>query len=137
MVMYHGSDENTVNKLIGGNIKVSKGGGEIGQGFYLGDMLHIAKAWAWNKHNSKAVLQVEVPDDDMIELNPLTLTYEDAVKKRAYIRSLKQERTYKFNENIVWSPIVGTQKVRGDQLKWESQHAEKILNSNQVFRSRI
>ena len=121
MLMYHGSDENTINNLIKGTIDVSKGGWEIGQGFYLGDMLHVAKAWAWNKHNSKAVLEVDVKDEDVIDLNPLTLNYEDAVKKRALIRKRNQERTYKFNENIVWSPIVGTQKVRGEQLKWESK----------------
>lgn len=137
MFMYHGSDENTINNLIMGNVDISKGGGEIGQGFYLGDMLHIAKAWAWNKHNCKAVLQVKVEENDVLDLNPLTLTYEDAVKKRAYIRRLKQERTYRFNENIVWAPIVGTEKVRGDQFKWESKVSEDILNSNQVVRSKI
>jgi uncharacterized C2H2 Zn-finger protein len=133
--MYHGSDEKTVNDLIRGTIDVSMGGGEIGQGFYLGDMLHIAKAWAWNKHNSKAVLKVEVKDIEILNLDPLTLTYEEAVKKRAYIRSVKKERTYKFNKNIVWSPIVGTCKVRGDQFKWESEESEVFLNSDQVIRS--
>ena len=76
MYLYHGSDEVTVKSLINGKIDVTKGGGEIGRGFYLGDMLHVAKAWAWNKHDSKVVLEVEVHQNDIKSLRPLSLTYK-------------------------------------------------------------
>ena len=137
MLMYHGSKEWIIDKLISGNINTSKGGGEIGQGFYLGDMLHIAKAWAWQRHNkSKAVLEVEVDDKDLIGLKPLSLDYDDAVRKRLYIRRIKQQRTYLFKRNIVCAPIVGGRNVRGDQYKWESGYSEYILNGRKVRRSK-
>jgi len=82
-------------------------------------------------------LATSIDDNDLLGLNPLSLTYEDAVNKRAYIRRLNKTRTYLFNENIVWSPIVGSDKVRGDQLKWESKCSEYILNSNLVSRGKI
>lgn len=137
MLMYHGSDENSVQNLIRGNIDVAMGGGEIGKGFYLGDMLHVAKAWAMNKHNSNSVLQVEVKENDFFSLVPLTLTYEEALKKRASIRKENKQRTYIFDRNVVWAPIVGTEKLKADQFKWESADSQNLLNSNRVDRKKI
>lgn len=137
MLMYHGSDENSVQNLIQGNIDVTMGGGEIGQGFYLGDMLHVAKTWAMNKHNSNSVLQIEVEDNDLLSLDPLTLTYEQARKKRSSIRKENKQRTYIFDRNVVWAPIVGTEKIKADQFKWESADSQNLLNSNRVDRRKI
>lgn len=138
MLMYHGSKDVIIDNLVSGNIDTSKGGGEIGQGFYLGDMLHIAKAWAWQRHNkSKAVLEVEVDDMDLIALKQLSLDYNDAVRKRLYIRRINQQRTYLFRRNIVCAPIVGGRNVRGNQYKWESGESEDLLNGDKVTRSKI
>ncbi|WP_196599646.1 hypothetical protein [Pectinatus frisingensis] len=137
MLMYHGSDENSIQKLIQGNIDVTIGGGELGQGFYLGNMLYIAKAWAMNKHNSKAVLQIEVADNELESLDPLLLSYEEACEKRSSIRKESKQRTYIFYANVVWAPIVGTKKIEADQLKWESANSQTLLNSNKVFRRKI
>lgn len=137
MLMYHGSDKKSVQKLIQGNIDVAIGGGEIGRGFYLGNMLYVAKAWAMNKHNSMAVLQIEVADNELEKLEPLVLSYEEACEKRSSIRKESKQRTYVFNEDVVWAPIVGTKKIEADQLKWESVCSQNLLNSNKVDRREI
>lgn len=137
MRMYHGSDENSVKTLMQGNIDVTMGGGELGQGFYLGNMLHVAKAWAMNKHKSKAVLEIEVEDSELESLEPLVLSYKEACEKRASIRKKSKQRTYIFNKNVVWAPIVGTKKIETDQLKWESVNSQTLLNGNKVVRRKI
>jgi len=85
----------------------------------LGEWLHIAKAWARNKHASEAVLQIEVEEDNFLELDPLNITYNQACQIRSYIRKKGLTRSYKFDEKVIWAPIVGTETVRGKQFKWE------------------
>lgn len=124
--MYHGSDEITIEKLLESDIDVSLGGGEIGQGFYRGDKMHVAKAWAFNKHSSESVLEIKVKEDKFWDMNPHTLTYEEACNIRKYIRKIKKQRTYKFYENVVWSPLVGNQKLEESNLSG-NQKMQKII----------
>ena len=57
LITYHGTSESVADDLVVGNVQISRGGGELGKGFYLGTQLHVAKAWAKQMHNSQAVVE--------------------------------------------------------------------------------
>lgn len=138
MNCYHGTDKPTAQSLVAGAIDVTKGGGELGMGFYAGEYLWVAKSWAANrfKHDA-AVVRLEVPDGDYLGLEPLLLSRTDALKHRNEIKAASTTRTHTFNVNVVWSPIVGTTRVDADQHKFESQTAQNLLNSTKVPRGTV
>lgn len=107
-------------------------------GFYTGEYLWEAKSWAANRYGRNgAVLHVKVNDKDFFDLEPLLLSRHDALKQRNEIRAAKKTRNHIFNENVVWSPIVGTTRVDADQYKFESATAERLLNSPNVNRKKV
>lgn len=130
---FHGTAEAHAEKLIEGKVDASLGGGELGQGFYLGTALHVAKAWALQMHKSESVVEFQF-DDDFWNFDIQGLDEIEAIEHRSIIRESKQTRTYKFNKDIVWGPIVGGPKVYADQHKWESKKGEDFLNSSKVLR---
>ena len=138
MDCYHGTNKPTAQSLVDGEIDVTKGGGELGIGFYAGEYLWVAKSWAANrfKHDA-AVVKLEVPDSDYFGLEPLLLSRTDALKQRNAIKSASTTRTHKFNVNVVWSPIVGSTRVDADQHKFESLTAQNLLNSAKVPRGTV
>jgi hypothetical protein len=137
MDMYHGTDRKTTQKLAGGAIDVTKGGGELGEGFYCGDILWRAKQWSVLSFNNPSVLKLEVDDDEFLAQNPLMLNKSEAVAKRAEIKQAGATRSYKFNENAIWSPVVGIPSDDFNQIKWESPAAQTHLNGPKVTRSII
>jgi hypothetical protein len=42
MEQYHGANKHFSNDIATGNIDVNRGGGELGEGFYTGDLAHTA-----------------------------------------------------------------------------------------------
>lgn len=140
MEVYHGSYPNIIDKLSRGNIEVCLGGGEIGKGFYTGQYMYIAKAWAYHKHNlvnaKNDVLQINIDDNSFLGLDPHLLNQSETLACRWKLKRDGTQHTYVFNKNIVWAPIVGGTKPCGDQYKWESKDSEKFLNSNLVVRTR-
>ena len=131
---FHGTTETHVDKLIEGKVDVSLGGGELGQGFYLGTALHVAKAWAVQMHKSESVVEFQFDDDEFWNFDIQGLTEIEAIEYRSNIRASGQTRNYKFNKDIVWGPIVGGPKVYSDQHKWESKNGENFLNGSKVLR---
>lgn len=131
---YHGTSEQYAKELVSGKVDASLGGGELGQGFYLGTALHVAKAWAKQRHNCESVVEFQFDDDEFWNFDIESLTESKAIECRSIIRAKKLTRTYKFSKDLVWGPIVGGPKVYSDQHKWESSHGEKFLNGNKVLR---
>lgn len=131
---FHGTTETHADKLIEGKVDVSLGGGELGQGFYLGTALHVAKAWAVQMHKSESVVEFQFDDDEFWNFDIQGLTEIEAIGYRSNIRASGQTRNYKFNKDIVWGPIVGGPKVYSDQYKWESKNGENFLNGSKVLR---
>lgn len=135
---YHGTLLTTAEDLVDGKIDVSLGGGELGMGFYTGEHLWVAKAWAANRHGTQgAVVHIEVEDEEFFGLEPILLSRIDALKHRDEIRKKKSTRTHTFKGNLVWSPIVGTTRIDADQYKFENSKAQKILNGLSVRRRKI
>jgi hypothetical protein len=137
MDLYHGTNEQAIAHLQTGKIDVTHGGGELGMGFYCGDLLYRAKAWAIQKHNSKKVLVVTIDDDDFLSLDPEYLVKEQAVKIRDQIKVTGTTRTHQFFKNAIWSPVVGIPVDDFNQVKWESSIAQSYLNGPTVKRSTI
>lgn len=135
---YHGTIDSTAQHLANGAIDVTKGGGELGMGFYTGEYLWIAKSWAANRHGvNGAVVMIEVQDTDFFGLAPLLLTRTDALAHRNKIKRNAATRVYVFNENVVWSPIVGTTRIDAEQYKFESLISEALINGAEVVRKVI
>lgn len=131
---YHGTSDEYADDLLQGNVSVNLGGGELGQGFYLGTALYAAKAWAVQMHGCETVVEFQIDDNDFWDFDILSLTAAEAADQRGLIRHLNQTRTFKFSKDVVWSPIVGGPKVYSDQHKWESKKGESYLNGNKVLR---
>jgi hypothetical protein len=133
---YHGTSKKTADHLQQGNIDPVAGGGELGQGFYLGDQLWAAKAWAYNRHKGNSgVLKVEVPESGFYALSIEPLTRLEAISLRRKIKALGATRTYLHGFDVLWSPIVGTTKVEAEQYKYESQMSINLLNGASCIRS--
>ncbi len=138
MDSYHGTSSKYINDLVSGNIDLSSGGGELGQGFYTGQYIHDAKVWAYNKHHrSKSVLSLDVPDSEVESLNIEILDHKQASSLRSLIKLKNATRNYMVGADLVWAPIVGTSRISGDQYKWESEDASTLLNGNKVTRNEI
>ncbi|MFP3350015.1 hypothetical protein R0K04_01215 [Pseudoalteromonas sp. SIMBA_153] len=131
---YHGTSNQFAEDLVDGKVDTSLGGGELGQGFYLGTALHVAKAWAKQMHNSESVVEFQINDDDFWSFDIESLTDVAALEYRSVIRAKGLTRSYKFSKDVVWGPIVGGPRVYSDQHKWESVNGEKFLNGNNVLR---
>ncbi|KQV83171.1 hypothetical protein ASC90_21440 [Rhizobium sp. Root1220] len=132
MQIYHGTSQQTAQDLASGNVDVTLGGGELGQGFYTGEELHNAKTWAFNRFGDRTANVVEFDVDDTAVLN-MNLTIIDgpqATLIRSNIRRSSATRTYRFSCDMVWAPIVGSDRINGTQHKWESRSTERYLNGS-------
>lgn len=134
IVTYHGTTDLSADELVGGGVDILVGGGELGQGFYLGTFLHVAKAWSKQKHKSEAVVEFIMKDEDFWGFDIQTLNMLEAIEYRSIIRSLGHTRTFKFSKDLVWSPIVGGPRIYADQHKWESTKGQDFLNGSTVYR---
>lgn len=133
---YHGTSTQIASDLQLGKIDRTLGGGELGQGFYLGDLLWVAKAWAHNRHvKDAAVLKVDVPDPNFNALSVELLSRTDALALRKEIKTRNATKTYVHGFDVLWSPIVGTTRVEADQYKYESQDGTDLLNGTLCNRS--
>lgn len=133
---YHGTDRATAQTLQAGAISPAHGGGELGQGFYVGDKLWVAKAWAHNRHGTTgAVLEIKVPEANFFSLSLAVLSRTEAIKHRNSIRATGTTRTHLFGFDVVWSPIVGSTRVDADQYKYESSTSVSLLNGSACQRN--
>jgi len=134
MDSYHGTSTAIATLLASGNIDVSLGGGELGRGFYTGEYLHCAKAWAFNIHGDRRqnVVRFTIDDNAYVAMNEMKIDAESAAFHRINIKRRNATRTHVFNVDVVHSPIVGNDKIHCTQYKWESAHAETSLNDPNV-----
>jgi hypothetical protein len=141
MLSYHGTLELDGNTIISGAISVKAGGGELGEGFYLGDMAHEAFAWAKKKgaryNKPYSVVKFEMSEIDFFCFNILVFERDIAHYWKRRIKYRGATQSYNFGADIVWSPIVGGNIEGAEQYKWESIVAETYLNGSSVLRSKV
>lgn len=119
------------SSLLAGGVNVALGGGELGRGFYSGEHLYVAKAWAYQRFGDRVgnVVHFDVSDTRILSLKIKFLDYEKAIRQRYSIKRNKKTRSYIFNVDMVWAPIVGSERASGDQYKWESLASQSLLNA--------
>jgi hypothetical protein len=131
MKTYHGTSNSISNEILIKGVDFSKGGGELGQGFYVGDLLHQACAWAWNKYKKEySVLVFNLNDEDFLKLNIDVLDSEQASRLRCRLRAEKKQHTYIRGVDAIWSPVVGKRIPNFNQIKFESSSREFIKSTN-------
>lgn len=139
MLSYHGTSSVTASTISNGGVDATLGGGELGRGFYTGTHLHEAKAWALHRFGEKKNNVVEFNVSD-VAVDQLTITlfgHSEASLWRYHIKQAGTTRSHLFNFDLVWAPIVGSERASGDQYKWESKNSETLLNASATVKSVI
>lgn len=133
MVYYHGTDANSINAIIKNGVDITRGSGELGQGFYVGSSLWRAFSWAWRKsqdsrQDNYGVIRYEILEKDFLNCDLLcknrlsaTATYENLKKK-------SKTRSWTSGHDAIWTPIVGKNIQNVYQIKFESQHGRDFIN---------
>lgn len=121
MITYHGTSHEYATDIINNGVDITRGGGELGQGFYVGDLFHKAIAWAWNRHHEEAsVIIIEFNDDEFINLNLCSLNAEEASSLRYCIKRSKGQYSFSKGVDAIWAPIVGQRFPYFNQIKFEA-----------------
>jgi hypothetical protein len=132
MVTYHGTDIASANNIIGppSNIDVTRGGGELGRGFYLGEHVALAAALSRGKFGiDGVVLKFEIDKTAYAQLNTRVIKRRVNVYffwKYLIIMGLKRKHLY--NVDVVFAPFA-TIDI-SIQYKFESQNAQDTLNNH-------
>ncbi|PTT49437.1 DUF3990 domain-containing protein [Aeromonas sp. HMWF014] len=146
ITLYHGTDSNVVQDLKNCKVDVSKGGGEFGKGFYLGDSRRLAKRRAYHKtkgvygtadnamHYLNNTLEVKI---NIIQLEKF---YKKNELNREQGRSLfdklskKPKTTGSYSVTPDYDYIVGPVVGRKGrylcvtQYKFDSKESENVMN---------
>ena len=133
MKRYHGTDEDSAQLIMGGRIDVERGRGELGQGFYVGNLAHQAFAWAYHKGKrlgrGYGVIQFNIDNTAFYQLQRLYLTRHQAAGKRLQMRDERVQRTYIFNVDAVIAPVVGGRYIPNfTQIKFEGDNGQDFIN---------
>ncbi|MHA8057747.1 hypothetical protein [Aquirufa nivalisilvae] len=132
MITYHGTDRASANNIVGppSNIDVTKGGGELGRGFYLGENIALAASLSKGKFGAKGVvIKFDIDDSAYVRLNTRTLN------RRQYLYLLwqslitrAQRCQHLFHVDVVCAPFATIDFSY--QYKFESNDAQNTLNNN-------
>lgn len=126
--MYHGTSKKDAQQIIL-KIDTSKGGGELGKGFYVGDLLHRACAWAWHKHKEDFnVVSFDINDNEFLEQDIVVLDAKEASNLRSWLRKKNKQRTWEKGVAAIWAPVVGNRIPNFNQIKFE-ENGEVFINS--------
>ena len=129
MKQYHGTDSLAAKEISTGKIDITKGGGELGRGFYVGDLMHRAFCWAWHKaQHDYAVVEFVINDEDFLKLDILCLDRRKASDLKYEIKRNHQQRFFVFGQDVVWAPIVGQDIPHSNQIKFESAKGQSFIN---------
>lgn len=134
MKRYHGTDEDSAEHIMRNNINVRQGGGELGQGFYVGNLAHQAFVWAYYKGKRVGrrygVIQFNIEDRAFNQLQRLYLTRHQAAGKRLQMRDEGSQRTYIFEVDAVIAPVVGGRYIpHFTQIKFEGDIGQDFINA--------
>lgn len=132
LVYYHGSDQKSIYNICNKGANISKGGGELGQGFYIGSSMWRACSWAWRKANEgKKDYNVLVYEIDDINLKNLKIVRWGRRKTLEEYKKRKKERTTETwisGNDAIWAPIVGGNIRDVMQIKFESDAGQNFIN---------
>lgn len=132
MKVYHGTNKKSKKDILGPpvNIEVKKGGGELGQGFYVGENLSLAIAWAKGKHKDASVLEIDVSNSKYAQLNVKQLSHRQVLNDWKQIQTLRKRNKHKYNFDVVFGPLATNPYAV--QYKFESETAGYLLNQSNI-----
>lgn len=130
---YHGSDKKSIDNIYSNGADISKGSGELGQGFYVGSSLWRAFSWAWMKaQNSKqkdyGVIRYEIPEQDFLKCNLLCKNRASTTKTYENLKKSSQTKKWVSGNDAIWTPIIGKNVQHVYQIKFESKKGEAFIN---------
>lgn len=136
LTYYHGTTRPAAEAIIK-NIDVSKGCGELGQGFYIGSSLWRAFSWAWNKAQKEgAEYRVIAFQIDEKQFGQLDILCQNTQSTRETYKRLKQSDLtthWTSHHDAIWAPIVGQNIKNVYQIKFESVHGEYFINKQKKY----
>ena len=130
MKLFHGTNKSSAIRIIGPptKIDVTKGGGELGRGFYLTDNVALAASLSKGKFATDGVvIESVIKNKHFVKLDILVLKKRKSIYKiwkKLYAK--KTSRNHIFNVDVVSAPFATIDFAF--QLKFESKKAENILN---------
>ena len=132
MIAYHGTDRTSANNIVGPppNIDVTRGGGELGRGFYLGENIALAASLSKGKFGvDGVVIKFDINDSKYVRLNTKLLNRRQYVY-RLWQSLIKRSRAfqYLFDVDVVCAPFATIDFSY--QYKFESQDAQNVLNDD-------
>lgn len=133
MIYYHGTDATSALTIASHKIDVTKGKGELGKGFYVGNQMHRAFAWAYHKNpKNYNVVRFVIDAEALLQLDIIFVDREYAEKEWAKMKSEDYEKTeenYEYHHDAVWAPVIGGNIDNMNQIKFESQKGESFINN--------
>lgn len=130
MLLYHRTSD-TIALALAANpkqVSVTVGGGELGRGFYAGDSLALAAAWARRRGTKHGVLEIDISNSAYAALSIHTLNATQVVSTWNQLKASKTTRTHVFGWDVVHGPLATMQHA--SQHKFESSAAESVLHAS-------
>lgn len=130
MVVYHGTSSHAAQLLATSPcpVSVSKGGGELGQGFYTGENIALAASWARGRFGATgSVLEITLNDSSYVRLNVLTLNWPRVVSCWNQLQAAKTTHSHRFGYDVIYGPLATY--AHAAQHKFESAAGEQTLKT--------
>jgi hypothetical protein len=118
-----------------GNISVALGRGEFGQGFYTQSSSGNAMRWAAGRSPNPAVLVIDIPAQDSVNLYRVILSLKAARSLNRRLRNRNETASYRRGCDVTEGPLVSNPQIQ--QYKFESKAAENLLNGPVTTRTVI
>ena len=137
MIVFHGTSAAAAAQIVGPppTVDVTRGRGELGRGFYVGDSVALAISWAKGRYGPSLGKTIEIDVDNSAFA---TLSVMQIGKRRyvwwqwKYLAFKSRTGTYLSGYDVVCAPFATLDMSL--QIKFESAAAEKVLNSRSVMR---
>nr|WP_288836382.1 hypothetical protein [uncultured Flavobacterium sp.] len=134
MITYHGTDRASANNIVGppSNIDITKGGGELGRGFYVGENIALAASLSRGKFGANGVvIKFDIDDSAYVRLNTRVLNRRQYVY-RLWQSLITRARAFQhiFNVDVVCAPFATIDFSY--QYKFESVAAQNTLNNESI-----
>ena len=129
--LYHGTSAAVAQAIAADpwSVTVTKGGGELGRGFYAGTHLYRAAIWARLRHpSSPGVLGVSISSTSHDSQRVLDLDRDQVRSTWAELKRTGRQQTHAFGVDIVTGPFATLPD--GRQHKFESPGAELLLRES-------
>ncbi len=139
MITYHGTSPVFAKSIVGPptNVDVTIGGGELGRGFYTGENVALAAAWAKGRYHKKGVvIKLDMQDDEFIKLNIKTINNRRILNRLwKRLQRNREEYDFLFNFDVICAPFALIDFSY--QYKFESNNAQTKLNNNKATKMQI